>query len=53
MILGAVLAVSDTVVAAFRYRPQIVASRALRSVELPPCFYIRLDDRVYAVHLKD
>jgi hypothetical protein len=53
LIFGAVLSVTDTVVAAFRYRPRIVARHVLSDVELPPCFYVRIDDQVFVVRLKD
>jgi len=52
MLFGMVLAVSEAVRAIFRYRPRTVALYVLRDLELPPYFYLKVDEKVFAVRLK-
>jgi len=53
MVFGVALATSDVVRILAHGSRRIAVIRVLPKIDLPPCFYLRIANKVFAVRLED
>jgi len=53
MVFGVALATSEVVRLLLHGSRRIAVIRVLRQIDLPPYFYLKVDEKVFAVKLKD
>jgi hypothetical protein len=53
MVFGVALATSEVVRLLLHGSRRIAVIRVLRQIDLPPYFYLKIDEKVFAVRLKD